>query len=94
MYYVLLYEYVQDVAQRRAPFRERHLALLRDLHATGIVFMAGAWADPLGGAAIVFNAPTAQPAEEFVKADPYVTNGLVPRWRIREWTVVVGGGAL
>ena len=78
MYYVLLYEYVQDVAQRRAPFRERHLALLRDLHATGIVF----------------NAPTAQPAEEFVKADPYVTNGLVPRWRIREWTVVVGGGAL
>jgi uncharacterized protein YciI len=29
--------------------------------------------------------------EAFTKADPYVQNGLVTGWRIREWNVVVGG---
>jgi hypothetical protein len=24
-------------------------------------------------------------AEEFVRADPFVTNGIVARWTIREW---------
>ena len=27
--------------------------------------------------------------EAFVEADPYVRNGLVTKWRIREWTVVI-----
>jgi uncharacterized protein YciI len=26
-------------------------------------------------------------------ADPYVTNGLVTRWEVREWTTVVGHDA-
>jgi uncharacterized protein YciI len=29
-------------------------------------------------------------AEAFALSDPYVTNGLVRRWRVREWTTVVG----
>jgi aryl-alcohol dehydrogenase-like predicted oxidoreductase len=29
-------------------------------------------------------------AENFAKADPHVTNGLVRKWRVREWTTVVG----
>ena len=29
-------------------------------------------------------------AERFVAADPYVKNGLVKSWRVREWTTVVG----
>jgi len=29
-------------------------------------------------------------AEAFARADPYVINGLVQRWRVREWTTVVG----
>ncbi|MHA7237949.1 YciI-like protein, partial [Burkholderia pseudomallei] len=24
------------------------------------------------------------------QADPYVANGLVKRWRVRPWTVVIG----
>jgi hypothetical protein len=28
--------------------------------------------------------------EDFVRRDPYVTNGIVTRWRIRPWTVVIG----
>jgi uncharacterized protein YciI len=30
-------------------------------------------------------------AEDFARADPYVRNGLVTRWRVREWSVVIGG---
>ena len=91
MYYVLLYDYAEDVAQRRVPYREEHLALLSRLHDEGQVTMAGAWANPLDGAAIVFEASSPMTAEEFVAADPYVVNGLVTRWRIREWNVVIGG---
>jgi uncharacterized protein YciI len=29
-------------------------------------------------------------AEEFARDDPYVVNGLVVRWTVREWTIVIG----
>jgi hypothetical protein len=29
-------------------------------------------------------------AEAFARADPYVRNGLVKNWHVREWTTVVG----
>ena len=29
-------------------------------------------------------------ASTFAEKDPYVTKGLVKRWEVREWTVVVG----
>ena len=32
-------------------------------------------------------------AEEFARGDPYVLNGLVAHWRVREWVTVVGAGA-
>jgi hypothetical protein len=32
-------------------------------------------------------------AEDFARADPYVTGGLVARWHVREWTTVVGDQA-
>jgi hypothetical protein len=31
--------------------------------------------------------------EAFVRRDPYVAAGVVTRWRIRPWTVVIGGTA-
>jgi uncharacterized protein YciI len=33
-------------------------------------------------------------AEDFARADPYVTSGMVERWHVREWTTVVGDLAL
>jgi len=29
-----------------------------------------------------------------VQADPYVKNGLIKNWRVREWTVSIGGDEL
>lgn len=54
MHYVLLYHYVPDVLERRDPFRPAHLALLREMHQRGECLAAGAWTDPVDGAAIVF----------------------------------------
>ncbi|MCB0882178.1 MAG: hypothetical protein KDC33_08185 [Thermoleophilia bacterium] len=86
--FVVTYEYVDDVLERRAPLREAHLALLRDAHAAGEATMAGAVGDPVTGALFVFRSREA--AERFVIADPYGEGGLVVRHRIQPWTLVVG----
>jgi hypothetical protein len=38
----------------------------------------------------MFAAEDKSVAEDFARADPYVTGGLVERWSVREWTTVVG----
>jgi uncharacterized protein YciI len=85
---ILFYEYVEGVADKRTPHRDGHLGLLRELHDDGRVKMAGAFSDPLDGAAIVFS--DRKWAQEFAERDPYVANGLVTRWHIRDWNVVIG----
>ncbi len=92
MFYALLYEVVGDYVQRRQPYRAEHLALAEDFHRRGRLLLAGAFR-PADGALLVFRADSAAEVEEFVHRDPYVRNGLVASWRIREWTVVVGGDA-
>ncbi len=88
MYSLLLYDYVDDIIERRAPFREAHLALIREAHERGVMLMAGALADPVDGAVFVFATDDGAVVEDFVTRDPYVQEGLVTSWRIRSWNVV------
>ncbi len=90
MYYALLYDVVDDYLERRGQFRDEHLALAAAATARGELVLAGAFADPADSALLVWKVDDRAVVEEFVKADPYVRNGLVTSWRIREWTVVVG----
>ncbi|MFY3745456.1 YciI-like protein [Anaeromyxobacter sp. Red801] len=90
MYFALLYETVPDYVQRRAAFRDEHLAAARKAREEGRLLLAGAF-DPPDGALLVFKADGAEEVEAFARADPYVRNGLVTSWRVRPWTVVVGG---
>ncbi len=90
MYFALFYDYVPDMVERRTAHCDAHLELVRGLHAQGRIVLAGAFA-PVDGALLVFRAETPAEVEAFVKADPYVLHGLVTRWRIREWSVAVGG---
>jgi len=89
-YYALLYEVVDDYVARRAPFREQHLKAAGESHARGEMLMGGAFADPADKALIIFRAKDASVAEAFARNDPYVINGLVKRWQVRPWTVVIG----
>jgi uncharacterized protein YciI len=91
VYYLLLYDVVEDYLERRAAFREAHLALAREAQARGELTMAGALHDPVDGAALIFKADSPAVAEQFAERDPYVRNGLVTAWRVRRWAVVIGG---
>jgi uncharacterized protein YciI len=90
MYFLLLYDYVENIVERRAPHREVHLRLARDRVERGQLLLGGAFADPVDGAAFVFKAEDRAEVEEFVGKDPYVANGLVTAWRVRPWNVLVG----
>jgi uncharacterized protein YciI len=90
MYFALMYDVVDHFIERRAQYRDEHLHLVRDLHARGEVVMGGALGDPPDGAMLIFKAHSAAIAEDFATRDPYVMNGLVTRWQVRPWNVVVG----
>ena len=90
MYWLLFYDYVPDILDRRGAYRDAHLALAGQTHEEGVLVMAGALSEPLDGAVFVFRADDRSAVEEFVQRDPYVEAGLVTAWRIRRWTVVVG----
>ena len=89
-YFTLTYETVDNFAERRTPYRPEHLTLVRDAHARGEIVMAGALGDPPSGALLIFRAPDRSVVEQFAKSDPYVVEGLIRRWDVRPWTVVVG----
>jgi uncharacterized protein YciI len=42
---------------------------------------------------LLFRGDSSAAAEQFAKTDPYVTNGVIQRWHVREWTTVVGTDA-
>ena len=91
MYYILFYKTVENYVERRVPYREKHLAYANAAHARGVLTMAGALAEPADSAVLVFKGNGPSVAEEFAKNDPYVINGLITEWRVRPWTVVIGG---
>jgi uncharacterized protein YciI len=89
-YYALFYEVVDDFIARRGAYRDEHLHLAREARVRGELVLAGALADPADGALIVFQGESPAAAEAFARLDPYVKNGLVSKWKVRNWTVVVG----
>ena len=92
-HFLLTYTLGPDYLERRPAFRDEHLALAWDAQARGDLILAGALANPADGAVFHFRGNSPAAAEAFASADPYVRNGLVTRWRVREWTTVVGDGA-
>ena len=90
MHYLLFYEAGPDYAERRAPFRAAHLEYARKAVARGDLILGGAFANPIDGAALLFRGASSAIAEGFAASDPYVVNGIVKKWYVREWTTVVG----
>ena len=88
-YYALFYEVVDNFIDRRVPFRQEHLRLANEALERGEIVFAGALAEP-AGALIVFHVDNKTKVESFARNDPYVQNGLVKKWEVRPWNVVVG----
>ena len=89
-YYALFYDVVEDYVSRRAEYREEHLRLAREAHRRGLLLLGGALNDPTDRALLVFRAPDRSVVEHFARNDPYVIQGLVTRWEVRAWAVVIG----
>lgn len=94
-HFLLLYTYAPDYLEKRANVRPAHLEHARASVARDELQLGGAvpQGDPPFGL-LLFKAETPQVAEDFARADPYVANGTVTAWRVREWITVVGEGAL
>ncbi|MEP7289993.1 MAG: YciI family protein [Chloroflexota bacterium] len=63
-----------------------HVARSKGLHEQGTLLMAGAFLDnphePLSTMAVLTGH---EAAENYIKGDPFVLNGTVAKWYIREW---------
>ena len=90
MHFLLCYEYAEHAAEKRSAFREAHLALVQEYVDRRELLLGGGVAEPVAGAVILFDAENRDHVAGFALKDPYVTNGIVSVWRIREWRVVAG----
>jgi uncharacterized protein len=89
-HFLLFYTFADRYLERRPQFRESHLAFAWDAHKRGELLLAGAVADPVDSGLLIFKAESRDIVERFARNDPYVLNGLVTVWRVREWLTVVG----
>lgn len=89
-YFALYYDYVDDYLARRTQFRPDHLRLANEAHARGELVLGGAFSDAPYRGLLIFRVADRKVIEDFVRNDPYVINGVVARWEIRPWNVVIG----
>jgi len=88
MHWILRYATAPDYLERRAAFRDAHLALAWQSVGKGELLLGGAVGDPPESALLLFANEAA--ASAFAEADPYVANGLIVRWEVLPWNTVVG----
>lgn len=84
MKYVMWGSYCENVMEKRAPYREAHLAGLAAQKASGQLVTLG----PTKDATMVFgiyDAPNEETVRQLVEGDPYWKNGIWTEYQIREW---------
>lgn len=89
-HFLLFYDGAPDYLERRTQFRAAHLTYAWEAADQGELLAGGAYAEPVDGAVLMFVGDDQSVAEKFARGDPYVVNGLIKRWHVREWTTVVG----
>jgi uncharacterized protein len=80
---VVLYQSAPDVFEKAPLHYPAHKARVDAFHARGDLLAVGTWADPREGSMAVFRSRAA--AEEFVREDPFVLNGVVAGHQIKDW---------
>lgn len=92
MKHVVFYQSGDDMRARAREHFPAHQAWYLSFHERGQLLMIGPFMDPgADDAMAVFT--TREAAEEFVKGDPFVLNGLIRHWAIREWNEPLVGDA-
>jgi len=89
-HFILFYDYVPNMGERRTPIRPAHFEYAKQWVAQGKLQFGGAFTADLSGAIITFECDSIQEVEEFYKNDPYYKSGLITDVKIKEWSIVVG----
>jgi len=90
--YVLRYDYVPDVLEKRGPYREGHLGLAKQMIQDGKCVVGGPFAEtasPSNPTGAYFLFTSAEAAQEFADKDPYGSGGIVTKYSIVEWSVAL-----
>ena len=88
MKYVVLYASAERVAEKAPQYVDAHRDHWRRFLDSGELLEIGPFGDPQSqGSMAVFNSREA--AEQFAKEDPFVLNGVVSSWELREWDEVL-----
>jgi uncharacterized protein YciI len=93
VHYLLMYELADDYLERRAGFRSEHLKCAREAQERGELVLAGALADPVDRAMLLFECATPETVQLFAASDPYLIHGLVTGYQVPQWSTVVGDDA-
>lgn len=83
---VLQYESAEEVRAKAPLHFAAHKAHWHAFLDQGTLLMIGTFSD-LEGSMAVFSSREA--AEEFAHSDPFVLNGVVSSWRVREWNEAI-----
>jgi uncharacterized protein YciI len=84
MRYALFYESAEDVMSKAPAHMPAHREHFRRFHEAGTLLGIGTFGDPqTEGAMGIFT--TREAAEDFASGDPFVLNGVVRAWHVREW---------
>lgn len=88
MRYVVLYEPAPDVLERAPQHRDAHREWIAEFAAAGTLVGIGPFGDPVGqGSMGIFT--TRDAAEAFAEGDPFVTEGVVARYEVRDWNDIL-----
>jgi len=91
MHYLLFYEKIAGYEELQRPYALDHRNYFEKRAVQGDMLLGGSLEDPMDGSAVIlFEAESAAVVEAFAKADPYVVHGIVNKWSVRKWDIVVG----
>ena len=85
--YVLYYQPSADVAAKAPVHVAAHRARWQQFVSDGTLLMIGPFSNPREGAMGIFTTRAA--AETFAAGDPFVLNGVIERWHVREWAEAI-----
>jgi uncharacterized protein YciI len=89
--HVLFYTSAPDVAAKAPAHFPAHVERLNAFHDRGELLLVGTFGDPQSqGSMAVFRSREA--AETFAADDPFILNGVVAAWEVREWNEMYGLG--
>jgi uncharacterized protein len=86
--WILMYEYVDGMGEKRTPYRPEHLERITAEREAGHLLIAGAYGEGPDGGVFGFTGVDRAHVAAFAEGDPYMQNALVTGHTIARWNLV------